>query len=122
MMHPARLGAILAFLGVAFGAFGAHWLSDFVAAERLQTFETAVRYQMYHALGLIAIAALPARTQRAVLPLFLGSVIFSGSLYLLVFTGIGLFGATAPLGGILQLIGWALLAFSLPKYPESRSG
>ena len=113
-VHPARLGALLAFLGVALGAFGAHALREIVTPERLGTFETAVRYQMFHALGLLALGALPPRTHRAMWPLFLGSVLFSGSLYLLVATGATWLGAVAPVGGVLQLVGWAVLFFSLP--------
>lgn len=113
-VQPARLGALLAFLGVALGAFGAHALRDIVTPERLGTFETAVRYQMFHALGLLALQALPPRTHRATWPLFLGNVLFSGSLYLLVATNLAWLGAVAPIGGALQLVGWALLFFSLP--------
>ena len=114
-IHPSKLGAGLALLGVALGAFGAHMLGDVLAPERLDTFETAVRYQMYHALGLVALGALPKSTWRAAPFLFWGSVVFSGSLYLLVSTGIGFLGAITPIGGILQIIGWGLLVVSLPK-------
>ena len=114
MNRPAKLGALLAFTGVALGAFGAHALRDLVAPERLATFDTAVRYQMFHALALLALQALPPRAHRATWPLFLGSLLFSGSLYLLVATGATWLGAVAPLGGALQLAGWAVLLFSLP--------
>lgn len=113
-LHPAKIGALLALLGVALGAFGAHLLGDMLPAARLETFETAVRYQMYHALGLVALGALPQRSWRAAPFLLWGSVVFSGSLYLLIATGIGWFGAITPIGGVLQIIGWALLFFSLP--------
>ncbi len=113
-VRPAKLGALLAFLGVALGAFGAHALRDLVTPERLVTFETAVRYQMFHALGLLALGALPPRTHRAAWPLFLGSVLFSGSLYLLVALNLSWLGAVAPVGGALQLVGWGVLFFSLP--------
>lgn len=113
-VHPAKLGALLAFLGVALGAFGAHALREIVTPERLGTFETAVRYQMFHALGLLALGALPKKAQRATWPLFLGSLLFSGSLYLLVATNLSWLGAVAPVGGVLQLVGWALLFFGLP--------
>ena len=114
-IHPSKLGAGLALLGVALGAFGAHMLGDVLSPERLDTFETAVRYQMYHALGLVALGALPKPTWRAAPFLFWGSVVFSGSLYLLIATGIGFLGAITPIGGILQIIGWGLLVFGLPK-------
>ena len=112
-VHPARLGALLAFLGVALGAFGTHALRDLVTPERLGTFETAVRYQMFHALGLLALGALPPKAWRAMWPLFLGSLLFSGSLYLLVATNLSWLGAVAPVGGALQLVGWGVLFFSL---------
>jgi uncharacterized membrane protein YgdD (TMEM256/DUF423 family) len=117
--NPAQAGALLAFLAVAFGAFGAHALSDMVTPARLATFETGVRYQMYHALGLLFLGALPARTRYAGWFLLTGSVIFSGSLYLLVLTDAGFFGAIAPIGGVLQLIGWGALFFSLSRQPAT---
>jgi len=114
-LQPAQFGALLAFLGVALGAFGAHAFSDILSPGQLETYQTAVRYQMFHALGLLALGALPPRAQRAAPWLFWGSVIFSGSLYALVFSGVSLLGAVAPIGGVLQLIGWALLFFGLHK-------
>jgi uncharacterized membrane protein YgdD (TMEM256/DUF423 family) len=115
--NPAQAGALLALLAVAFGAFGAHALSDLVTPARLATFETGVRYQMYHALGLLLLGALPAGSQHAGWFLLTGSVIFSGSLYLLVLTNAGWFGAIAPIGGVLQLIGWGVLFVSLSRLP-----
>ena len=114
-VQPARLGAILAFIGVGLGAFGAHSLEGIVTPERLETFQTGVRYQMYHALALLAIGALPVEGQRAATFMFIGSLIFSGSLYILVLSGISWLGAITPIGGVLQLIGWALLFVSLGK-------
>ncbi len=114
-LNPAQLGAALAFIGVGLGAFGAHILEDVLTPERLGTFQTAVRYQMYHALGLLVIGALPVRAYRAALLLFAGSVVFSGSLYLLVATNISWLGAVAPIGGVLQLAGWALLFVTLGR-------
>lgn len=113
--NPAQLGALLAFLGVALGAFGAHALENTLTPAQLGTYQTAVRYQMFHALGLLALGALPLRAQRAAPWLFVGSVIFSGSLYALVFSGVSLLGAVAPIGGVMQLVGWAILFFSLNK-------
>jgi uncharacterized membrane protein YgdD (TMEM256/DUF423 family) len=111
-LEPLRWGALLGGLAVALGAFGTHVLEGAIRPERLETFEIAVRYGMYHALALLALAALPQRTRRAA-PFFLfGSVIFSGSLYLLVLTDAGWFGAITPIGGTLQLIGWGVLFFS----------
>ena len=114
-LNPARLGALLAFLGVVLGAFGAHALDGLLSLDRLETYQTAVRYQMFHALGLLALGALPERAWRAAPWLFWGSVIFSGSLYALLFSEVSVLGAVAPIGGVLQLVGWALLFFSLDK-------
>ena len=117
IMHRPFLaaGAVLALLAVAAGAFGAHGLEGTIPAGRLETFETAARYQMYHALGLLflglAAAGWPRRawTGPAAL-LFGGILVFSGSLYALALTGIGVFGAIAPLGGASLIAGWAWMA------------
>ena len=114
-VRAAQLGALLAFLGVALGAFGTHSLAGVLEPERLATFQTGIRYQMYHALGLLAVGALPLRTHRPALLLFVGSVIFSGSLYILALSGVSWLGAVAPVGGALQLAGWAWLFFALRK-------
>ena len=117
-----QLAALLGGLGVAIGAFGAHALHDALArAGRLDTFETAVRYQFYHVLALLAIGALwAARPDLAALGttgwLWLGGIlVFSGSLYALCFTGITKLGAVAPVGGLLLLAGWLSLALALRK-------
>ena len=117
-----QLAALLGGLGVAIGAFGAHALHDaLVRAGRLDTFETAVRYQFYHVLALLAIGALwAARPDLAALGttgwLWLGGIlVFSGSLYALCFTGITKLGAVAPVGGLLLLAGWLSLALALRK-------
>jgi uncharacterized membrane protein YgdD (TMEM256/DUF423 family) len=114
-LHPGKVGAVLALLAVAFGAFGAHALREVVTPERLQTFETGVRYQMYHALALLVMSVLPLKNHRAAWLLLIGTIIFSGSLYILVLTDIGIFGAITPMGGVLQIIGWALLIFSFKR-------
>ena len=111
------VAAILGFLGVAFGAFGAHGLRERLSPEMLAVFEIAVRYQMYHAFALLAVAAAITHFGRARLLLvagwsFVGGVlIFSGSLYALALTGTGMFGAITPIGGVGLLLGWACLAF-----------
>ncbi len=108
-------GAALAFLAVAAGAFGAHALKAQLSDEALGWFETAARYQMYHALGLLALAALAARLQGGMAVTWtgwlfvVGTVLFSGSLYLLALTGVRWLGAITPLGGVCFLAGWALL-------------
>jgi uncharacterized membrane protein YgdD (TMEM256/DUF423 family) len=108
-------GASLAGLAVVFGAFGVHTLAPLVGSQRMGVWETAVRFQMYHALGLLLIAALPRSNRWAALLLLVGSLIFSGSLYVLVLTGVGLLGAVTPLGGLLQIAGWALLAVGFAR-------
>ncbi|CAN5647756.1 DUF423 domain-containing protein [soil metagenome] len=116
---PLQAAALLGGLAVAFGAFGTHALEGVIESRRLITFETAVRYQMFHALALLALAALPRGTHRAA-PFFLfGSLVFSGSLYGLVFTGAGWLGAVAPIGGVSMISGWAVLLFTAaPRRPQ----
>jgi uncharacterized membrane protein YgdD (TMEM256/DUF423 family) len=109
------LGSISAFLAVAAGAFGAHALRGRLTPEYLTVFETAARYQMYHALGLIAVAWACVRwpgglTQAAGWLFVAGTVLFSGSLYTLSLTRIRWLGAITPLGGVAFLTGWLLLA------------
>lgn len=111
------LGAALAGLGVALGAFGAHGLADRVVPERIGTFETGVRYHVYHALALLGIGLLalhrPAGALRAAGWLFVAGVaLFSGSLYLLVLTDTPLLGAVTPFGGVAFIAGWGLLAWA----------
>lgn len=112
----AAWGAILVGLGVALGAFGAHTLAELVTETRLATFETAVRYQVYHGLGLLALAAL-APNGRLATPaapfLIAGTLVFTGSLYVLVAGGPSWFGVVAPLGGVLLIVGWAVAAYRL---------
>jgi len=123
-MHGAqtRLAALLAGLAVALGAFGAHAMTAY-DAHALQTFETAVRYQMYHslALGLCAVLALHGhRTNKAATCFLLGIVLFSGSLYGVVFLEARWLGAIiTPLGGLAFLAGWLFLATSVQKPAEA---
>lgn len=109
-----RLGAALAFLSVAFGAFAAHSLRGIISDSALANFETGARYQMYHALGLFAAAWLASRVSGRLVNwggglLLLGVILFSGSLYLLSLTGVTLFGLITPFGGVSFLAGWACL-------------
>ena len=111
-------GSLMAFLAVALGAFAAHGLKARLSPEMLAIFETGVRYQMYHALGLFAVAWAAARWPQsnaalAGWSLIFGIVIFSGSLYLLSFTGMRWLGAITPVGGVAFLIGWLLLAWTV---------
>lgn len=111
-------GCVLALLAVAAGAFGAHALRERIPAELLAVWETAARYQMYHALALLAVAWAAQRWPNAALVgaagwLFVvGVVLFSGSLYLLALTGARWLGAVTPLGGLAWLAGWLLLAWA----------
>jgi uncharacterized membrane protein YgdD (TMEM256/DUF423 family) len=111
------LGAGLAFLAVAAGAFGAHALKAQLSDEALAWFETGVRYHMYHALALVALAALAPRLEGSAATwsgwLFVAGVaLFSGSLYLLALTGVRWLGAVTPLGGVCLLAGWAALVWA----------
>lgn len=111
------LGALAAFVAVGLGAFGAHSLQGKLSPDLLGVFETGVRYQMYHALALLAVAWAVTRWPSSPAGLagwlFLaGIILFSGSLYLLALTGVRILGAITPLGGLAFLAGWALLAWS----------
>ena len=114
------LGCFMAGLGVAAGAFGAHALKQRLAPDLLAVFETGVRYQMYHALGLLAVAFASDRWRGVNFNpagwLFLiGIILFSGSLYALCLTGVRVLGASTPLGGLCFLAAWALLAWGVWK-------
>jgi len=116
----ALAGAVSAFIAVAAGAFGTHALRGRLSPELLTVFETGARYQMYHALALFAVAWAsnhwPGMVVRAAGWLFIaGTILFSGSLYLLSVTGTPWLGAITPLGGLMFLCGWAALAISILK-------
>lgn len=113
------LGGIFAGVAVALGAFGAHGLRDKLAVDMLQTFETAVRYQMYHAIALFVVAFALSRWQAttglstiAGWLFVAGIILFSGSLYLLSVTGVRWLGAITPLGGVAFIAGWVLLVLA----------
>lgn len=111
-------GALLAGLAVALGAFGAHGLDGRVPPDRLATFETGVRYHMYHALALLAVGLLMRQRGGGVLraaawAFAAGILIFSGSLYVLVLTDTPLMGAVTPFGGVGFIAGWVLLAWAV---------
>ena len=114
------LGSLLAALSVLVGAFGAHGLKSRVSPNDLEIFETGVRYQMYHALGLILIGFIGFHFRQDILttPAYLlltGTFIFSGSLYILVLTNIRWFGAVTPIGGLCFIAGWILLSLNIYK-------
>jgi uncharacterized membrane protein YgdD (TMEM256/DUF423 family) len=109
------VGAVLGFLGVALGAFGAHGLRARLSPEMLAVFETGVRYHLYHALALVVTSMLMARmtgwlVAAAGWSFVAGIVLFSGSLYALAMSGVTVLGAITPLGGLAFLLGWAFLA------------
>jgi len=111
------LGAVFAALAVAFGAFGAHALRATLSPEDLATFEVGVRYQMYHALGLLVVAWATTQWEATTVTaagwaFVLGIVLFSGSLYVLVLSGMRWLGAVTPLGGVAFIVGWLLLAWT----------
>ena len=122
-MHIAHnyrlLGSILALSAVLFGAFGAHALKQTLSAhDSIQTWETAVRYQMWHALGLILLSLISERQTlpKMIGPSFvIGTLLFSGSLYGLALDGPRWLGPITPLGGLCLITGWALLAYSCVK-------
>jgi uncharacterized membrane protein YgdD (TMEM256/DUF423 family) len=112
-----RLGAASGLIAVAAGAFGAHGLRSRLTPEYLAVFETAARYQMYHALALLAVAWAVGRwpsplTMWAGWLFVAGTVLFSGSLYILAFTGTRWWGGITPLGGLAFLVGWLCLLLS----------
>lgn len=112
------LGAVISGLAVALGAFGAHSLRPIIGPEHIETYETAARYQMYHGLGLLGVAWAAGRWPGSRLVrwagwLFVaGTVVFSGSLYLLTLSKLRWLGAVTPFGGVALLAGWALLAWN----------
>ncbi len=112
-------GALFAGLAVASGAFGAHALKDtLVQNGRLDTYETAVRYQMYHALALLIAGALMSQVEglgRAVVCWAVGIICFSGSLYALCFSTITAVALLTPIGGLFFLAGWTLFAVAVAR-------
>lgn len=114
------LGAVSGATAVALGAIGAHALRAQVSSADLQIFETGVRYQMYHALALLAAASVLARSGSRLASaagwLFVfGTVIFSGTLYLLTLSGARWLGAVTPLGGVALIAGWLCLALAATR-------
>lgn len=114
-------GSLAAMLAVMIGAFGAHAFKGYLATNQLQdTFETAVKYQIFHALGLLAVGILSFHLKTSLVNwagilLFIGMCIFSISLYLLCITKIKIFGAITPLGGLAMIAGWILLSVAIFK-------
>lgn len=108
-----RWAGVLGALAVAAGAFGAHGLRDILEPHRLETWETAARYELIHAVALLTLAALWEHVGRAGLASSLwvgGTLIFAGTLYALCLTGVGILGAITPLGGLALIAGWVVVA------------
>ncbi|TAH53801.1 MAG: DUF423 domain-containing protein [Chloroflexota bacterium] len=108
------IGAVSAAISVALGAFGAHGLRERLTPQLLEIFETGVRYEIYHAFAILFVAFALTRWQSNLIPLagwafVLGTLIFSGSLYLLALTDTRWLGAITPLGGVAFIAGWILL-------------
>jgi uncharacterized membrane protein YgdD (TMEM256/DUF423 family) len=108
-------GALMALLGVAIGAFGAHGLKPFLSEQMLAVFETGVRYHLIHALGMLSaglsLVYVPLRQFKwAGWAFCLGIVLFSGSLYVMSISGVRGLGIVTPFGGLCFLVGWGLLA------------
>jgi uncharacterized membrane protein YgdD (TMEM256/DUF423 family) len=116
------MGAVLAALAVAAGAFGAHALAARLTPERLNTWETAARYHMYHALALLLVGALAARWPAPLLAaagwLFVaGIVLFGGTVYALALGAPRWLGAITPVGGLAFIIGWIVVAVAIARSP-----
>ncbi|HLQ73442.1 MAG TPA: DUF423 domain-containing protein [Bacillota bacterium] len=115
------LGVINGFLAVALGAFGAHGLEGKISEKMLLTWEKAVTYQMFHAGALLVTGLLLMKTSAMSMSLsgwafFIGTILFSGSLYFYSTTGIKSLAMITPFGGIFFLIGWVLLGYSIMKF------
>ena len=120
------IGAVIAGLAVVLGAFAAHGLKGVLLPSELITFETGVRYQMYHGIALLCLPGLATKVStawanRVALCFITGCLFFSGSLYLLATTGVKWFGPITPLGGVFFIVGWILLIVALVKGPSTSS-
>lgn len=114
-MNWFAVGALSGAIGVALGAFGAHALKSRLPENLLDVFETAVRYQMYHALALLAVGWAATRypsgwVNASGWSFLVGIIVFCGSLYLMTMTGARWLGAITPIGGICFILGWVALA------------
>ena len=112
------IGAVMGALGIGAGAFAAHGLKARLAPDLLVVFETGARYQLIHALALLAVGLVVARTPHPAVTasgwlFIIGVVIFSGSLYVLALTGVRWLGAITPIGGLAMIAGWLSLAWGV---------
>ncbi len=114
-------GTLMGAFSVIIGAFGAHALKAILQASgRIDTFETAVKYQFYHAFALILVGIIMFHLKHQLFnyagySFIIGTIIFSGSLYILCITGITKFGMITPIGGLIMIVGWILLMFGIIK-------
>ena len=124
--HAYCAGCILALLGVVFGAFGQHALSELLQGNGyMSTYKAAVSYQFYHALGLLFLGLYSQwqvnirYLRAAIYVMLLGTLVFSGSLYALTLTGIKGLGAITPLGGVMLIVAWSLVIVNVLKQENS---
>ncbi|MBN6884984.1 uncharacterized membrane protein YgdD (TMEM256/DUF423 family) [Cytobacillus horneckiae] len=116
------IGAINAFLSVALGAFGAHGLEGKVEGKYMDNWQTAVQYQMFHAIGILIVGLLMSKMPDSSLLnwsgwlMLFGIIFFSGSLYVLALTKISVLGAITPIGGVAFLAGWVLMVIFAVKH------
>lgn len=111
------LGALNGFIAVALGAFGAHGLEDTLSEDKIDIWEKAVQYEMYHTMALLAVGLLTAKVKRVSLGwagwlFFIGIVLFSGSLYTYALSGVTFFALITPFGGVAFLIAWVLFGYT----------
>jgi uncharacterized membrane protein YgdD (TMEM256/DUF423 family) len=119
------LGIVLCLLSVVLGAFAAHGLKNLISAQSVTVFQTGVQYQFYHGIALLVLGVaqpqlMPSDTQttyarRAGMLFVIGTVLFSGSLYLIATTGIKIFGPITPIGGVCFIVGWLLMFLAVVK-------
>jgi len=112
------MACLLMAIAVSLGAFGAHGLKKIITSDMLSVYQTGVQYQFYHALGLLGVAFIAHVNSSKLVNMagnlmFTGVMIFSGSLYLLVILNIKWLGAITPIGGVLMVVSWVLLAWSV---------
>lgn len=119
------IGSLVMLLSVALGAFGAHTLEPIIGESAIQTYETGVHYQMIHGIAIILAAIASGMVNKDsrkwlwACRLFLtGIILFSGSLYLLATTGLGMFGPITPLGGVAMIAGWVFFGLAVWKQKE----
>ncbi|MEK4434904.1 MULTISPECIES: DUF423 domain-containing protein [Paenibacillus] len=121
------VGAVMTMLSVAIGAFGAHMLKEKIGADAIAVYETGVQYHMIHALALLIVGltagqlGMSSKLKWAARLLFIGIIVFSGSLYVLSITGIKVLGAITPIGGIAFIAGWLLFALDVWQRGKERS-